>query len=83
MAIDYAPHGIRVNAICPATVPTPLVMASHRALGYIDDAQIEESMDRLKLRYGVPLICVPKVMAWTPLLLTASVVPKWKCQATT
>jgi hypothetical protein len=25
----------------------------------------------------------PSVMAWTPLLLTASVVPKWKCQATT
>jgi hypothetical protein len=32
---------------------------------------------------GLPLIYVSKVMAWTPLLLTASVVPKWKCQATT
>ena len=28
---------------------------------------------------GVPLISVPKVMAWTPLLGTASYVPKWKC----
>ena len=32
---------------------------------------------------GVLLISLPKVMAWTPLLSTASVVPKWKCQATT
>jgi hypothetical protein len=32
---------------------------------------------------GVPSFLLPKVMAWTPLLLTASVVPKWKCQAAT
>ena len=25
MALDYGPAGIRVNALCPATVPTPLV----------------------------------------------------------
>ena len=25
----------------------------------------------------------PVIMAWTPLLLTASVVPEWKCEATT
>lgn len=28
MALDYAPHGIRVNAICPSEVITPLLMAS-------------------------------------------------------
>ena len=28
MAVDYGPEGIRVNAICPGTVPTPLVRAS-------------------------------------------------------
>ena len=26
---------------------------------------------------------MPVIMAWTPLLLTASVVPEWKCEATT
>lgn len=30
MAADYAEHGIRVNAICPATVVTPLVEAVYR-----------------------------------------------------
>jgi NAD(P)-dependent dehydrogenase (short-subunit alcohol dehydrogenase family) len=29
MALDFAPQGIRVNAICPGTVPTPLVKAAY------------------------------------------------------
>lgn len=29
MAIDLAPHGIRVNAICPAPIETPMVAALH------------------------------------------------------
>ncbi|WP_431302909.1 SDR family NAD(P)-dependent oxidoreductase [Sediminicoccus sp. BL-A-41-H5] len=31
MAMDLAPHGIRVNAICPAPIETPMVMALHDA----------------------------------------------------
>jgi NAD(P)-dependent dehydrogenase (short-subunit alcohol dehydrogenase family) len=33
MAIEYAPHGIRVNAICCGTVDTPLVQRSALASG--------------------------------------------------
>ena len=33
MAIDYAPHGIRVNAVAPGTVMTPLVAASAQLRG--------------------------------------------------
>jgi NAD(P)-dependent dehydrogenase (short-subunit alcohol dehydrogenase family) len=33
MAIEYAPHGIRVNAICCGTVDTPLVQRSAEASG--------------------------------------------------
>jgi NAD(P)-dependent dehydrogenase (short-subunit alcohol dehydrogenase family) len=33
MAIEYAPHGIRVNAVCCGTVDTPLVRASAEASG--------------------------------------------------
>ncbi len=29
MALDFAPQGVRVNAICPGTVPTPLVKAAY------------------------------------------------------
>lgn len=31
MAMDLAPHGIRVNAICPAPIETPMVTALHDA----------------------------------------------------
>jgi len=33
MAIDYAPHGIRVNAVCCGTVDTPIVHKSAMASG--------------------------------------------------
>jgi len=36
MAIDYAPHGIRVNAICCGTVDTPIVHRSAAASGNPD-----------------------------------------------
>lgn len=33
MAVDYGPEGVRVNAICPSTVPTPLVRQTYAAGG--------------------------------------------------
>src|SRR5262249_6528437 len=33
MAVDLAPHGVRVNAICPGTVHTPLMEPTFRARG--------------------------------------------------
>ena len=33
MAVEYAPHGIRVNAICCGTVDTPIVHRSAAASG--------------------------------------------------
>lgn len=38
MAISYGPSGIRVNAICPGTIPTPLVHRSREERG---DAPID------------------------------------------
>jgi NAD(P)-dependent dehydrogenase (short-subunit alcohol dehydrogenase family) len=33
MSVDLAPHGVRVNAICPGTVYTPLMEPMLRARG--------------------------------------------------
>ncbi|WP_395154733.1 SDR family NAD(P)-dependent oxidoreductase [Ilumatobacter sp.] len=42
MAVDYAPDGVRVNAICPGTIPTPLVVSAYEQRNFIagdvDDA---------------------------------------------
>ena len=60
MAIAYGPHNIRVNAICPGTIPTPLVYRSRveRGAAAIDadqdrlDAQVAERFPLKRL--GVP-----------------------------
>ncbi len=45
MALDYAPFGIRVNAICPAGVWTP--MLAERAAQQSDPAGIHSYLDRI------------------------------------
>jgi NAD(P)-dependent dehydrogenase (short-subunit alcohol dehydrogenase family) len=39
LAIEYAAWGIRVNAICPSTVPTPLVAEAYRERGISMEAR--------------------------------------------
>ncbi len=51
MACDYAPHNIRVNAICPGTVKTPLVMKPYNDAGARDPAEKERMMDRALKRW--------------------------------
>src|SRR5262249_41132262 len=40
LAIDYAQHAIRANAICPGTIPTPLVRAAYEERGGDVDGRI-------------------------------------------
>jgi NAD(P)-dependent dehydrogenase (short-subunit alcohol dehydrogenase family) len=60
MAVDYGPQGIRVNAICPGTVPTPLVRATYEKRGGFSataaaapDASIDELIDAAKVRHPI------------------------------
>jgi NAD(P)-dependent dehydrogenase (short-subunit alcohol dehydrogenase family) len=51
MAVDFAPDGIRVNAICPGTVPTPLVVGAYAARGDLDPDRMDEGLARAARRY--------------------------------
>lgn len=60
MAVDYGPEGIRVNAICPGTVPTPLVRATYAERGGFSavsnlpsDASIDEMIDESSVRHPI------------------------------
>jgi NAD(P)-dependent dehydrogenase (short-subunit alcohol dehydrogenase family) len=39
MALDWAPHGVRVNAVCPASVMTPMLRGWLDALPNTEEAE--------------------------------------------
>ena len=56
MAVDYGPDNIRVNAVCPGTVPTPLVRKTYDEGGGFAStmdarADFDEIMDKAKARF--------------------------------
>jgi NAD(P)-dependent dehydrogenase (short-subunit alcohol dehydrogenase family) len=57
IAVDYGPQGIRMNAICPGTIPTPLVRRSYEERIGVPAGE-ERSVDELlteSLRARFPL----------------------------
>ena len=58
MAVDYGPDKIRVNAICPGTVPTPLVRATYEKRGGFSatvsaDATVDEMIEAAVVRHPI------------------------------
>jgi NAD(P)-dependent dehydrogenase (short-subunit alcohol dehydrogenase family) len=45
MAIDFGPRGVRVNVVCPGTVPTPLVTRGIRKKGAASDEEVQANLD--------------------------------------
>jgi NAD(P)-dependent dehydrogenase (short-subunit alcohol dehydrogenase family) len=60
MAIDLAPHGIRVNVICPGTVFTPLMEPMLRARG---DGDLEAGLAKTLVKYPIGRLGTPEEIA--------------------
>ena len=58
MAIEYAPDNIRVNAVCPGTVETPML---HKAAAQSEDA--EQFMDELRAAHPLGRVAAPEEIA--------------------
>jgi len=64
LAVELAPHGITVNAICPAAVNTPMLNESYKLLG-ITHEQAEQEWGGSGLASGViPPEDISKIVVW-------------------
>lgn len=66
MAVDLSPHGIRVNAICPGTVFTPLMEPMLRARGGGD---LDVGLAKTLLKYPIGRLGTPEEIAKVALFL--------------
>lgn len=66
MAVDLAPHGIRVNAICPGTVYTPLMEPMLRARG---NGDLEAGLAMTTAKYPIGRLGTPEEIAAVALFL--------------
>jgi len=55
MAIDHGAKGIRVNAVCPGDVDTPMLRSEARQLGQSEESFLTEAANRPLRRYAQPI----------------------------
>jgi NAD(P)-dependent dehydrogenase (short-subunit alcohol dehydrogenase family) len=68
MAIDLAPHSVRVNAICPGTVFTPLMEPLLRARG---DGDLQAGLAKTTAKYPIGRLGTPEEIARVALFLAS------------
>jgi NAD(P)-dependent dehydrogenase (short-subunit alcohol dehydrogenase family) len=61
-AVDFAPKGVRINCICPGTVPTPLVVGTFEdrvKAGMGGGLTVEETLELRKTQYPLGFLGEP------------------------
>lgn len=69
MSVDLAPKGIRVNAICPGTVYTPLMEPMLRARG---DGDLAAGLAKTVAKYPIGRLGTPEEIAGVALFLASA-----------
>jgi NAD(P)-dependent dehydrogenase (short-subunit alcohol dehydrogenase family) len=76
MAVEYAPKGIRVNAVCPGTVPTPLVRRTYEQAGGFAAAaeaagerDVDALLEKARMRFPIGRLGTPLDIAHAALFL--------------
>ena len=67
MALDHADDGIRVNALCPGAVPTPMMLAALEGRGY----GIEEGIERIVKATPIQRLATAEEVARATLFLAS------------
>jgi 3-oxoacyl-[acyl-carrier protein] reductase len=72
MAVDYSPLGIRINAIAPGTVPTPLVQGIwEQGAGLVQGADLQARVSAAAALYPIGRVGTPEDIANLALFLAS------------
>jgi NAD(P)-dependent dehydrogenase (short-subunit alcohol dehydrogenase family) len=72
IAVDHAADGVRINALAPGTVQTPMVVAAYAASGLVDVDDVAAGLDAsARRRYPAQRLGSPQEIANTALFLAS------------
>jgi len=74
-AIDYAPHNVRVNCVCPGTIDTPMLAPSLERLHQVSGMSMDEIHEMLRTAQPVQRLGTPEEIGKVVLFLLSDDCP--------